>query len=102
MNGYSYTVTERFLRYVQIDTQSDPLSKTVPSTEKQKNLGRILAEELQAMGITDAHLDEFGYVYATLPSNTSKNVPVICYCSHMDTSPDFTGTNVKPVIHKNY
>lgn len=97
-----YTVTERFLRYVQIDTQSDPNSPTCPSTEKQKNLGRVLVEELQAMGITDAHLDEHGYVYATIPSNTDKNVPVICFCSHMDTSPDCSGANVKPVVHRNY
>lgn len=98
----NYTVTERFLRYVQIDTQSDPNSPTCPSTEKQKNLGRVLVEELQAMGITDAHLDEHGYVYATIPSNTDKNVPVICFCSHMDTSPDCSGANVKPVVHRNY
>ncbi|SFC06848.1 tripeptide aminopeptidase [Flexibacter flexilis DSM 6793] len=97
-----YTVTERFLRYVQIDTQSDPNSPTCPSTEKQKNLGRVLVEELLAMGISDAHLDEHGYVYATIPSNTDKNVPVICFCSHMDTSPDCSGANVKPVVHRNY
>jgi tripeptide aminopeptidase len=95
-------VTERFLRYVVIDTQSDPASPTTPSTEKQKNLGRMLAAELTAMGIDDAHLDEHGYVYATIPGNTSKKVPVICFCSHMDTSPDCTGRNVKPQIVRNY
>jgi len=95
-------VTERFLRYVVIDTQSDPASPTCPSTEKQKNLGRVLAAELQAMGIADAHLDEHGYVYATIPANTTKKVPVICFCSHMDTSPDCTGRNVKPQIVRNY
>jgi tripeptide aminopeptidase len=95
-------VTERFLRYVAIDTQSDPASATCPSTEKQKNLGRLLAAELQAMGIRDAHLDEYGYVYATIPANTDKRVPVICFCSHMDTSPDCTGKNVKPQIVRNY
>ncbi|MDB5124034.1 MAG: pepT [Mucilaginibacter sp.] len=99
----SYTVTECFLRYVIVDTQSDPNSNSFPSTEKQKNLGRILVNELLAIGINDAHLDEFGYVYATIPANTEKyNVPVICLCSHMDTSPDCSGLNVKPIIHKNY
>lgn len=94
---------DRFLRYVKIDTQSDPASATFPSTEKQKDLGRLLVAELQAMGIGDAHLDEHGYVYATVPSNTSKpGVPVICFCSHMDTSPDVTGAGVKPIIHPNY
>lgn len=97
-----HTVLERFLRYVVIDTQSDPASPTCPSTEKQKNLGRLLAHELRDMGLSDAHLDEHGYVYATIPSNTLKKVPVICFCSHMDTSPDCTGKDVKPRIVKNY
>lgn len=97
-----FTCVERFLRYVQIDTQSDPDSAEFPSTEKQKNLGRILAEELKQIGITDAHLDEYGYVYAAIPATTDKIVPVICFCSHMDTSPETSGANVKPVIHKNY
>ncbi|MBS7565984.1 peptidase T [Mucilaginibacter sp. Bleaf8] len=98
-----FTVTERFLRYVTIDTQSDPESTTYPSTEKQKNLGRVLVQELQALGIQDAHLDEFGYVYATIPANTDKpDVPVICFCSHMDTSPDCSGEGVKPIVHRNY
>ena len=96
------TVADRFLRYVVVDTQSDPTSSTQPSTEKQKNLGRILVEELLAIGLSDAHLDEHGYVYATIPSNVDKPVPVICFCSHMDTAPDFTGTNVKPQILRNY
>jgi tripeptide aminopeptidase len=99
---FNHTVTERFLRYVVIDTQSDASSSTCPSTEKQKHLGRLLASELKAMGLADAHLDEHGYVYATIPANTGKSVPVICFCSHMDTSPDCTGTNVKPQIVKNY
>ena len=99
---FSHTVTERFLRYVVIDTQSNPASPTCPSTEKQKNLGRLLASELQAMGISDAHLDEHGYVYATIPTTTDKVVPVICFCSHMDTSPDCTGKDVKPQIVRNY
>lgn len=98
----NHTTTERFLRYVQIDTQSDPDSPSCPSTEKQKNLGKVLVEELLKMGISDAHMDEYGYVYATLPSNTNKKVPVICFCSHMDTSPDCSGKDVKPIVHKNY
>ncbi len=98
----NYTVLDRFLKYVKIDTQSDPESPTCPSTEKQKNLGKILVQELHEMGITDAEMDEHGYIYATIPSNTDKEVPVICLCSHMDTSPDSSGTDVKPIIHKNY
>jgi tripeptide aminopeptidase len=101
-NNYSFTVAERFLKYVQIDTQSDPESPTCPSTEKQKNLGKVLVEELQLMGIMDAHLDEHGYVYATIEANTDKPIPVICFCSHMDTSPDCSGKDVKPIVHKNY
>jgi tripeptide aminopeptidase len=93
---------ERFLEYVQIDTQSDPESTSFPSTDKQKNLGRLLAKELQAMGLADAHMDEWGYVYATIPANTNKKVPVICLCSHMDTAPDCSGFNVKPIVHLNY
>ena len=96
------SLQNRFTKYVQIDTQSDPKSPTVPSTEKQKDLGRVLVEELLAIGITDAHLDEYGYVYATIPSNSDKKVPVICFCSHMDTSPDCSGYQVKPIIHENY
>jgi len=102
MYNLTHTVTERFLRYVIIDTQSDPESDTTPSTEKQKNLGKVLVQELLKIGITDAHLDEYGYVYATIPSNTDKQVPVICFCSHMDTSPDCSGEGVKPIIHQNY
>jgi tripeptide aminopeptidase len=99
---FTHTVTERFLRYVAIDTQSDPASPTCPSTEKQRGLGRLLARELRAMGLADADLDEHGYVYATIPANTGKQVPVVCFCSHMDTSPDCTGKNVKPQIVRNY
>jgi len=97
------SVTERFLRYVVIDTQSDAKSPTQPSTEKQKDLGRLLVEELLEIGVSDAHLDEHGYVYATIPSNSRKSdVPVICFCAHMDTAPDFAGTNVKPQIVRKY
>ena len=90
------------MRYVQVDTQSDPTSPSQPSTEKQKDLSRILVEELKAIGIADAELDQHGYVYATIPATTDKNVPVLCYCSHVDTAPDCSGTGVKPILHKNY
>lgn len=99
---FTHTVLDRFLRYVRIDTQSDPESPTTPSTEKQKDLGRVLAQELRDLGLADAHLDDHGYVYATLPANTDKTVPVVCFCSHMDTSPDCSGKDVKPQIVKNY
>ena len=99
---FTHTVLDRFLRYVRIDTQSDASSPTCPSTEKQKDLGRLVAQELRDLGLADAHMDEHGYVYATLPANTGKTVPVICFCSHMDTSPDCTGKDVKPQIVRNY
>ncbi len=95
-------IADRFCDYAKIDTQSDPNSTTFPSTEKQKDLSRLLVTELLEMGLEDAHLDEHGYVYATLKSNIDKKVPTICFCAHVDTSPDCTGTNVKPIIHKNY
>ena len=95
------SITERFMRYVQIDTQSDPQSDAQPTTEKQKDLSKIVLSELQNLGI-ESELDEHGYVYATIPSNSEKNVPVICFCSHVDTAPDCSGTNVKPILHKNY
>lgn len=100
--SFQHTVLDRFLRYVRIDTQSDPFSDTCPSTEKQKDLGRVLVAELQELGLSDAHMDEHGYVYATLPGNVEKDVPVICFCSHMDTAPDCSGTDVKPIVHSNY
>jgi tripeptide aminopeptidase len=87
---------------VQVDTQSDPLSTAYPTTEKQKDLSKILVGELKQIGITDAEMDEYGYVYATIPSNTDKKVPVICFCAHVDTAPDASGTGVKPILHKNY
>jgi tripeptide aminopeptidase len=99
---YQLTAAERFMRYVQVDTQSNPKSHTIPTTEKQKDLSKMLVEELKAMGIEDAHMDEWGYVYATIPSNTDKQVPVICFCSHVDTAPDASGTGVKPIVHKAY
>lgn len=103
MLNIQHTVKERFVRYVQIDTQADPMSETSPSSEKQKNLSRLLVQELLEMGVEDAHTDEFGYVYATIPATTTKqNVPTICFCAHVDTAPDCSGTNVKPIIHRNY
>jgi tripeptide aminopeptidase len=99
---YGYTCVERFLRYVQIDTQSNPQSSSSPSTQKQKNLSKLLVDELLAMGVKDVELDDYGYVYATIPANTDKKVPVICFCSHVDTAPDCSGTHVRPIHHKNY
>src|ERR1700744_105528 len=100
--NYGFTVAERFLRYVQIDTQSDPQSKSRPSTEKQKDLGRLLVRGLQEAGLGDAEMDEYGYVMATLEANTDKPVPVICLCAHMDTAPDCSGQGVKPIVHYRY
>lgn len=101
--SFHYTVSERFLRYVQIDTQADPNSTTAPSTEKQKNLSRMLVEELNAMGASSVEMSEQGVVYATIPSNSNKkNIPTVCFCAHVDTAPDASGTNVKPIIHKKY
>lgn len=97
-----FGTADRLMRYVQIDTQSDPESNSSPTTEKQKDLSKRLADELLAMGIEDAHMDAFGYVYATIPSTTDKQVPVVCLCSHVDTAPDCSGTNVKPILHQNY
>src|SRR5271154_4942550 len=99
--SYHFTVAEKFIRYGQIDTQSDPRSESSPSTEKQKDLGRLLVKELLETGLVDAPLDDYGYVYGTIPSNTDRNVPVICFCSHMDTSPDCCGKGVSPIIHRN-
>ena len=95
-------IAERFMRYVQIDTQSDPDSTSFPSTDKQLNLAKLLVEELKDMGILQVALDAHGYVMATIPSNTVAQKPVLCFCAHMDTAPDCSGTNVKPILHKNY
>ena len=100
--SYQHTLTERFMRYVQIDTQSDPNADTHPTTEKQKNLSALLQQELIAMGITDAVTDAYGYVYASIPATTSRKVPVLCFCAHVDTAPDCSGYQVKPILHKNY
>lgn len=99
----SAALTKRFMRYVQIDTQSDPNASSFPSTEKQKNLSKMLAAELTGMGINHVETDVYGYVYAHLPANSSKkNIPAICFCSHVDTAPDCSGTNVKPILHEQY
>jgi len=99
---YKFTVVERFMRYVKIDTQSDPQSCTHPTTMKQKGLSMLLAQELKAIGIEDIYTDEYGYVYATIPSNTQKKVPVVCFCAHIDTAPDCSGMNVLPILHESY
>ena len=97
--NYKHTAADRFIRYVQIDTQSDPTSPSQPSTEKQKDLSRVLVKDLHEIGIKDAELDEHGYVYATIPATSDKNVPVLCFCSHVDTAPDCSGKDVKPILH---
>ena len=98
----SLQVADRLLRYVQIDTQSDPYSDSFPSTEKQKNLSKLLVIELQQMGVKDAVMDEFGYVMATIPATHQKKVPVVCFCAHVDTAPDCSGSFVKPILHENF
>ena len=98
----THSVAERLMRYVKIDTEADPNADTFPSSMKQKDLGKLLIEELQALGVSDAYMDEWGYVFGTIPSNINHDVPTICFCSHMDTTPDVSGKNVKPIIHKNY
>lgn len=102
ISNYKHTAAERFMRYVQIDTQSDPASPTQPSTMKQKDLSRMLVKELQLIGVADAELDEHGYVYGTIPATTEKQVPVLCYCSHVDTAPDCSGAGVKPILHEKF
>ncbi|AWL08977.1 peptidase T [Aquirufa nivalisilvae] len=99
---YTYSSAQRFLTYVQIDTQSDPNSSSSPTTEKQKDLGKVLVQELKQLGIDSAHMDEYGYVYALVPSNIKQSIPGLCFCAHMDTSPDCSGKDVKPIIHQNY
>lgn len=100
---YPFTVASRFVKYAKIDTEADPNSTSFPSSMKQKDLAKILVEELKAMGIADAEMDEWGYVFGTIPSNTKKpNVPVLCFCSHMDTAPDCPGKDVKPIVHHKY
>jgi len=93
---------ERFIKYIQIDSQSNPESDTTPSTEKQWNIARILADDLKEIGMQDVDLDENGYVYATLPSNMDKEVPTIGFIAHYDTAPDYSGANVNPQFFENY
>ena len=93
---------ERFLRYVAIDTQSQYGTGTFPSTEKQKNLGNLLVQELLEMGVSEAAMDEYGTVYASIPSNSGEDIPVIGFTAHMDTAPDLPGCNIKPRIIENY
>jgi tripeptide aminopeptidase len=100
--NFNKSLEQRFIKYARIDTQSDPNSPSCPSTLKQKNLGKELVQELLEIGITDAEMDDNGYVYGTIPSNTTRQLPVIFFCSHMDTSPDCSGENVKPIIHDKY
>ncbi|QYJ67813.1 peptidase T [Flavobacterium litorale] len=95
-------IIDRFISYVTVDTESDPNSDTTPSTEKQWNLANQLVEELKAIGMEDVTIDENAYIMATLPSNVDHDVPVVGFVSHFDTTPDFTGANVKPKIIKNY
>jgi len=102
MDSYTYLVKDNFLRYAQIDTTADPHSETFPSSMKQKDLGQLLVQELQSMGLSDTHMDEWGYVFATIPSNSEHTIPTLCFCAHMDTAPDVTGTNVRPIVHSNY
>lgn len=102
LSNHSYSVADRLMRYVRIDTQSDPSSSTTPSTEKQKHLAALLVDELKALGLPDAAMDDHGYVYATFPSNAGDGLPVICFCAHMDTAPDCSGANVKPLLHPDY
>ena len=99
---YQFICVDKFLKYVKYDTQSDDESESFPSTAKQKILSADLAKELKDMGLEDALMDEWGYVMATLPSNTDKNVDTIAFIAHVDTSPAVTGKNVNPIINKNY
>lgn len=95
-------IINRFIKYVTVDTESDPNNPNFPSSENQWDLARILEKELKEIGMVDVELDENCYIMATLPSNISHEVPTIGFVAHMDTSPDFTGANVKPQIHENY
>jgi len=101
-SNYKFTCVDRFLNYVKYDTQSDEEATCFPSSEKQKILSKDLAEEIKVLGLTDAHMDEYGYVMATLPSNTNKQVPTIGFIAHVDTSPAVSGANVQAVFRKNY
>ena len=97
------SLLDRFKQYVQIDTQSDASSPTVPSTAKQKNLVELLVQQLLEMGVEDAHMDDKGYVYATVPASAgAEDKPAVCFCAHMDTSPEYSGAGVIPTLHEDY
>lgn len=96
------TTLERFFKYIAIDTQSDPESSTFPSTDKQKGFGKLLVEELKSLGVSNASMDEFGYVMASIPANTTKNIPSVGFIAHMDTAPDLNGKCVSPQVFENY
>lgn len=102
MQNYTSSVEKRFIKYAKIDTTADPNSTSFPSSMIQKDLGKVLVEELQELGVSDAEMDEWGYVFGTLENNTGKDLPTICFCAHMDTAPDCSGTNVKPIVHRKY
>ena len=108
MEWNAFGVAERLMRYVQIDTQSDPNSLSFPSTEKQKDLSTLLLQELLTIGLVDATMDANGYVMATIPATIEQEkldalkLPVICFCAHVDTAPDCSGTQVKPILHQHY
>lgn len=99
---FMQTIIDRFISYVTLDTESDPSSQTVPSTAKQLVLANLLAKELRDIGLTEVTMDDNGYVMGTLPSNVAHEVPVVGFVSHYDTSPDFSGANVKPQIVRDY
>lgn len=102
MKNREYTLKKRFLKYVTIDTTSDPNSQSYPSTSKQKNLTKLLASELKEMGVEEVSISEHNYLVAKIPSNVDHKVASIFFCAHVDTTPDCSGTNVKPVIHPDY
>lgn len=102
MKNYNSSVESRFIKYAKIDTTADPNSTSFPSSMIQKDLGKVLVEELRALGVEDAEMDEWGYVFGTIENNTGKDLPTICFCAHMDTAPDCSGTNVKPIVHRKY
>jgi len=102
MNNYKHTVEDRFIKYAKIDTTADPESTTFPSSMKQKDLAKVLVDELNNIGVSNVEMDEWGYVFGTIPANIDKKVPTICFCSHLDTAPDCSGTNVKPIVHRNW
>lgn len=102
MNFESLKVADRLMRYVQVDTQSDPESTSFPSSSNQFNLAQLLCHELKEIGIEQVELDTYGYVVATIPSNIQEYKPVLCFCAHIDTAPDCAGNGVKPLLHQHY